>query len=52
MRHRYFLALPFLLLFFGTLIGGQLNTVDAQGVVVAQTIHDGVHQTFGGSGKP
>jgi transcriptional accessory protein Tex/SPT6 len=32
--------------------GGLVGQINAQGVVVAQTIHDGVHQTFGGSGKP
>ncbi len=50
MRHRYFLALPFLLLFFGTLIGGQLNTVDAQGVVVDSSTQQpiaGVSITYG-----
>jgi hypothetical protein len=34
MRHRCFLAVPFLFLVFGTLIGGQLNTIDARGVVI------------------
>jgi hypothetical protein len=32
--------------------GGLVGQINAQGVVVAQTIHDGVHQTFGGSGRP
>ena len=36
MRHRDLLALPFVVLFAVTLIGGQLNTVDAQGVVWVQ----------------
>jgi hypothetical protein len=34
MGQRYLLLLPFVVLFAATLIGGQLNTVNAQGVVI------------------
>jgi hypothetical protein len=49
-RHRYFLALPFVLLFAVTVIGGQLNTVDAQGVVIDSSTSlpvKGVSITYG-----
>lgn len=32
--------------------GGLVGQINAKGVVVAQTIHGGVHQTIDGSGKP
>lgn len=31
--------------------GGLVGQINAQGVIVAQTIHGGAHQTIGGSGK-
>lgn len=34
MRHRHFLAAPFAVLLVVTVIGGQINRVDAQGVVI------------------
>lgn len=37
LRHRYAVALPFALLLLTTLVGGQLNSVDARGVVVDDT---------------
>ena len=46
MRHRYFLALPFLFLFFGTLIGGQLvidlttNNIVGQKALLCAPNHD------------
>jgi len=50
MRHRYGLALPFVVLFGVTLIGGQLNTVDARGVVIDSSTQQpvaGVSITYG-----
>jgi len=37
LRHRYAVALPFALLLLTTLVGGQLNSLDARGVVVDDT---------------
>ena len=42
MRHRNLLALPFAVLFAVTLIGGQLNTVDAEGVVIDSSTQEPV----------
>jgi len=50
MRHRYFLGVPFLLLFAVTLVGGQINRVDAQGVVIDTSTEQpvaGVSITYG-----
>jgi hypothetical protein len=50
MRHRLSIFIPFALLFLGTLIGGQINRVDANGVVVdtsTQLPVSGVSITFG-----
>src|SRR5439155_22970010 len=51
-RHRYFLALPFVLLFAATLVGGFLNTIDAQGRVIDDSTGlpvAGVSITYGAS---
>ena len=42
LRHRHFVYLPFVLLLLGTLLGGQLNRVDARGVVVDMSTGDPV----------
>jgi len=50
MRHRYGIALPFVVLLGATLIGGQLNTVDARGVVIDSSTQQpvaGVSITYG-----
>ena len=48
--HRYFLAVPFVLLLAITLIGGQLNSVDARGKVIDDSTGQpvaGVSITYG-----
>src|SRR5438477_11011035 len=52
MRHRYLVLVPFALLFLGTFVGGQLNRVDADGIVVDTStglVVPGVSITFGKS---
>src|SRR5438309_5568235 len=48
--HRYVLAMPFVLLFLVTFIGGQINRIDAQGVVIDSSTSlpvPGVSITYG-----
>jgi hypothetical protein len=50
LRHRYGLAAPFLLLFLVTLVGGQINRIDAEGVVIDTSTNlpvAGVSITYG-----
>jgi hypothetical protein len=50
MRHRFLIFVPFTLLFLVTLVGGQINRVDAQGTVIDTSTEQpipGVSITFG-----